>query len=243
MMRSDGDLPVRHRHRVEPDVLRTGCGREVAVGRIQLDELGSPVGRVTLDIDCEPLDRREVWASFTPDEARRLAARLYAHAAVVEQELADATGRAPAAAGKAEPETAELDVRFVSGESYSITVRGHQVLVDQPAAIGGADAAATPTELLVASLASCVAFYAGRFLSRHQAGRDGLRVTAEYDMATDRPARVTAVRMRVMVPPGLPESRRPAMQKVVEHCTVHNTLHQAPDVTIELVQDRTPHQG
>jgi uncharacterized OsmC-like protein len=39
------------------------------------------------------------------------------------------------------------------------------VLVHQPMADGGQDGA-TPTELLVASLASCIAFYAGRCLLR-----------------------------------------------------------------------------
>jgi putative redox protein len=45
------------------------------------------------------------------------------------------------------------------------------VLTDQPVAGGGQDTAVTPTELLIASLASCVAFYAGRFLLRHRADR------------------------------------------------------------------------
>jgi putative redox protein len=44
-----------------------------------------------------------------------------------------------------------------------------------PATLSGADSAMTATELLGASLASCVAFYAGRYLSRHGISRDGLR--------------------------------------------------------------------
>ncbi len=61
----------------------------------------------------------------------------------------------------------EMDVRFVAGESYEVSVRGHRVLVDQPAGDGGQDTAPTPTELFVASLATCVAFYGGRYLTRH----------------------------------------------------------------------------
>ena len=60
-----------------------------------------------------------------------------------------------------------MDVRFVSGEAYEVAVRGHRVLVDQPAYVGGEDSAPTPTELFVASLATCVGFYAGRYLTRH----------------------------------------------------------------------------
>jgi len=60
-----------------------------------------------------------------------------------------------------------MDIRFVAGEAYEVTVRGHRLVVDQPADAGGQDSAPTPTELFLASLATCVAFYAGRFLTRH----------------------------------------------------------------------------
>ncbi len=102
----------------------------------------------------------------------------------------------------------QMDVRYLSGESYEVSVRGHRVLVDQPAEAGGLDTAPTPTELFVASLATCVAFYAGRYLTRHGYGRDGLAVSADFDMASDRPARVSGVRLTVRAPAELPADRR-----------------------------------
>jgi len=113
-------------------------------------------------------------------------------------------------------------------------VRGHRIVVDQPVDSGGADTAPTPVELFVASLASCVAFYAGRYLTRHGCSRDGLAVTAVFTMASDRPARVSDIRLTVRVPAGLPAERRPALHAVVKHCTVHNTLVTEPSVTIDL---------
>ncbi len=113
-------------------------------------------------------------------------------------------------------------------------MRGHTVLVDQPEADGGRDAAATPTELLVASLASCIAFYAGRYLLRHGLDRSGLAVTVEFMMASGRPARVGEVRLRISVPGGIPSQRREALLAVASHCTVHNTLRQQPGISIEL---------
>ena len=95
--------------------------------------------------------------------------------------------------------------------------------VDQPAEAGGADTAATPTELFIGSLASCVAFYAGRFLQRHGLDRHGLSVSADFTMAADRPARVAAVQVRITVPDGVPPERRAALLAVASHCTVHNT--------------------
>ncbi len=129
----------------------------------------------------------------------------------------------------------EMDVRFVAGESYEVSVRGHRVLVDQPADAGGQDTAPTPTELFVASLATCVAFYAGRYLTRHGYSREGLAVSAVFDMASDRPARVSGIRLTVVPPADLPADRRPALRAVVSHCTVHNSLSLPPPVAIELI--------
>jgi putative redox protein len=127
-----------------------------------------------------------------------------------------------------------MDVRFVAGEAYEVTVRGHRLMVDQPADAGGQDSAPTPTELFVASLATCVAFYAGRFLTRHGYSRDGLAMSVGYEMASDRPARVGDIRLTLRVPAGLPPERWAALRAVVSHCTVHNSLASPPSVTIDL---------
>ncbi|MEO3754664.1 OsmC family protein [Streptomyces sp. B6B3] len=128
----------------------------------------------------------------------------------------------------------KMDVVFVAGESYRITVRGHDITVDQPLDASGDDRAPTPLELFVASLASCVAFYAGRYLARHGMSRDALRVETTYAMADHGPSRVTDVRMRVIPPAPLDPARRHALAAVVDHCTVHNTLRQPLGVTVNI---------
>jgi uncharacterized OsmC-like protein len=79
-----------------------------------------------------------------------------------------------------------------------------------------------------------VAFYAGRYLTRHGYTRDGLGVSVAFDMAADRPARVAAVRLTVRVPADVPAERWAALQAVASHCTVHNTLTVPPAVTVDL---------
>ena len=128
-----------------------------------------------------------------------------------------------------------MEVRFRSGESYEIAAGDHVICVDQPADAGGHDDCATPTELFVAALAACVAFYAGRYLTRHGFNRDGLGVSVDFDMADGRPARVAVVRLTVRVPADLPAERMPGLQAVVSHCTVHNSLTTPPDVTIDVI--------
>ena len=154
-------------------------------------------------------------------EARRLAGALLQQAAAGRGTAADAT-------------TGQVEVSYLGGESYAVATRGHTLLTDQPATAGGADTAMTPTELLIASVSSCVTFYAGRYLAHHGLNRDGLHVTATFTTATDRPARVAAVRLTIQVPKGIPPSRHAALLAVASLCTVHNTLRHPPDILIEL---------
>lgn len=130
--------------------------------------------------------------------------------------------------------TGKIDVTFSDGESYRIRLRGHELLVDQPTDAGGDDRGPTPVELFVSSLATCIAYYAGRCLERHGLPRDGIRVTAEFVMADDRPARVSGVRIRVAAPGALTGTRREALRVVVHHCTVHNSILRPPEVSIDV---------
>jgi|SRR5690606_5756982 len=132
-------------------------------------------------------------------------------------------------------ESNRVQVGYRTGEEYEVTVRGHRFTVDQPIEHGGADTAPTPTELFVASLTACVAFYAGRYLDRNGWSRDGLTVEASFTMA-DRPARVGAVTIRIHPPAGLPPERIERLLAVASHCTVHNSLTQAPDVTVAVAE-------
>ena len=128
--------------------------------------------------------------------------------------------------------TDHVKVSHVDNERYEILIRGHRVLVDQPEESGGEDSAPTPTELFVGSLTACVAFYAGRYLSRHGFAREGLRVRASFDMATDRPARVASIRITVRPPAGLAPERFAALAAVASHCTVHNSIERAPRIRV-----------
>ena len=214
MKSSTGSDPRQHDH------LRTSCGRDLTIGRLALGDAARPAGRVFIDLGtCRDCDG-SAWAGLSAAEARRLASALLSQAAAAEQDAQDPSGR--------------VTVRHVDGDAYAITARGHAMLTDQAVADGGTDAAATPTELLVASLASCVAFYTGRYLVRHGLDPAGFAVTAEFAMAAGRPARVGAVRLRITVPGGVPPQRVGALLAVASHCTVHNTLRQQPDVSIEL---------
>ncbi len=126
-----------------------------------------------------------------------------------------------------------LHVRHLADDRFAIDVRGHTLQVDQPLDAGGTDVAPTPTELFVASVSSCVAFYARRYLARHHIDDTGLMVSASFATG-GRPARVKDLRILITSPPALPLERRDAFLAVASHCTVHNTLTAPADVEVSL---------
>jgi uncharacterized OsmC-like protein len=132
----------------------------------------------------------------------------------------------------------EIGVRHEEGDRYRIEVRGHTMWVDQPKQDGGDDSAPTPTELFVAGLGSCVAFFGGRYLERHHLSTNGFGVDCSFDYAEDRPARVAAITISVVLPETFPAERREAFLAVVEHCTVHNSMTTTPEIAIAL-RDRS----
>lgn len=126
----------------------------------------------------------------------------------------------------------DILVKHEEGDGFRITVRGHEFVVDQPLDEGGGDEGPSPVEVFVASLASCVAYYAGSYLRRHDLSVEGLAVECDYTFAEGRPARVGGISLRVIVPEGFPERRRQGLLAVAEHCTVHNSIRRAPEVEI-----------
>jgi uncharacterized OsmC-like protein len=125
-----------------------------------------------------------------------------------------------------------IEVRHDLGDRFEVAVRGHRLVVDQPLDAGGTDVGPTPTELFVAGLAACVGFYAERFMARHGIDPTGLGVSCDFEFAEDRPARVGLVEIDVQLPSGFPEERRAALEAVIEHCTVHNSIRQAPRIRL-----------
>ncbi len=64
-------------------------------------------------------------------------------------------------------------------------IRGHKVIIDQPANAGGADGGPTPLELVFASLAGCIGTI-GRIVAMQQRiALKGMSIKVEGDLDTD----------------------------------------------------------
>jgi uncharacterized OsmC-like protein len=127
-----------------------------------------------------------------------------------------------------------LTVTYKGGSRYDIASGAHTLVTDQPIEDGGGDAGMSPVELFVGSLASCVAYFVGRYCARHQMPCEGFTVDVEWSSA-EQPHRVGAVVLRVNLPSALPAEQREKLLKVAHGCTVHQSLMVPPKVEINLV--------
>jgi uncharacterized OsmC-like protein len=64
-------------------------------------------------------------------------------------------------------------------------IRGHKVIIDQPANTGGSDTGPTPLELLFASLAGCIGTIGRLVAMQKRIDLKGLSIKVEGDLDTD----------------------------------------------------------
>jgi uncharacterized OsmC-like protein len=133
-----------------------------------------------------------------------------------------------------------LSVTFRGGSRFEISSRAHTVVTDQPVEEGGQDAGMTPVELFVGSLASCVAYFVGRFCARHQIACEGFTVEADWSY-TERPHRIGSVSLRIKLPAPVTAEQRERLLKVAHGCTVHQSL--AVPMTVNMALEHGQVEG
>ena len=127
----------------------------------------------------------------------------------------------------------EVSVEHLGGVQFEIKARQHTIVCDQPPENGGYDEGMTPPELLLASLGSCVGFYAVMYLKKRKLSTEGTRVhvTAEKAKA---PARLQNFRITVQVPTEFSDDQKRGIEEAVHQCLIHNTLLNPPKISLEV---------
>jgi len=127
----------------------------------------------------------------------------------------------------------EITVEHLGALQFEIKARQHAVVSDQPPENGGHDEGMTPPELLLASLGSCVGFYAAQYLRKHKLAMEGTRVRVTADKLRD-PARIDNFRIEIETPAILTEQHRDGVKNAAHHCLIHNTLLHTPSIAVEI---------
>ena len=125
----------------------------------------------------------------------------------------------------------KVSVEHLGGVQFEITARQHKIACDQPPENGGFDEGMTPPELLLASLGSCVGYYAAQYLKKHELATEGttVRVSAEK---VKNPTRMDDFRIEVEIPSALNDEHRVGIEEAIRHCLIHNTLLNAPHISL-----------
>ena len=127
----------------------------------------------------------------------------------------------------------EVTVEHLGAVQFEIKARQHTVISDQPVDSKGYDEGMTPPELLLASLASCAAFYAVDYLVRNNIAREGVKTRVTADKVKG-PFRLDNFKIEVEVPGDLSEAHAKGVEDAVHRCLIHNTLLHPPKMEVAI---------
>ncbi|MDP9073314.1 MAG: OsmC family protein [Actinomycetota bacterium] len=130
--------------------------------------------------------------------------------------------------GSPPPKTLSVQAAWQGGYRCEVTTRQHRIQVDEPASAGGTDSGPGPTELLLASLASC--FTLAVF---HVASKRGIDLRAVDVTVTGTYAGPSFSDLALDVAVDAAEDRiDELLERAKALCYVSNTLVRGPTLTV-----------
>jgi putative redox protein len=119
-------------------------------------------------------------------------------------------------------EPVKVVARRRDGYAHEVEIEGrHRVLVDEPTEAGGADSGPSPTRLIAAGLASCVAITVEMYAARKGWALGDLEVEVEVEYERYVPS---AFDIALRLPEGLDEAQRERLLKIAAKCPVRRIL-------------------
>lgn len=105
-----------------------------------------------------------------------------------------------------------------------ITARGLEAIADEPSSEGGGDLGLRPHELLIGSLASCVAITLKMYAGRKGWDIMPFKVHVHMDRAQQGADVTTRLRVELDLPEKLEPDQRERLRLIAGKCPVHRTL-------------------
>jgi putative redox protein len=119
-----------------------------------------------------------------------------------------------------------IAVSFPGGVAVEADVKGHRVRTDQPRP-HGEDSAPAPFDLFLASIATCMGFYALRFCQERGIATEGLGLSLDTVRDVEK-KRLSTIKVALTLPPGFPEKYTGAIQRAVDQCAVKKHMVEPP---------------
>lgn len=125
----------------------------------------------------------------------------------------------------------EMMVDFPGASRVNATFGSFTIQTDQPKSHGGEDAAPTPFQLFLASLATCAGFYVLGFCKMRGISPKGIRLIQKPEQNPETRL-VSKVRMEIHLPPDFPKQYMSAVTKAAESCLVKKHLENPPSFEV-----------
>lgn len=126
--------------------------------------------------------------------------------------------------------------RRVEGYAHDVEIEGgHKLRADEPSTAGGTDTGPSPTRLLGASLASCIAITVEMYAERK--GWDLGPVEVDVEVGYEGPV-PTDFEVGLKLPPGLDGEQRRRLLVIATKCPVHKVL--AGEAHVKVVERLEP---
>jgi putative redox protein len=128
----------------------------------------------------------------------------------------------------------QIDVEYLGDLHCKLThgPSGSTFLTDAPLDNEGKGEFFSPTDLLAAASASCIATIMGIVARKHSIAIEGMKITALKEMTNVPFRRVAKLRLEVVYPNKLNENEFQLLANVVRTCPVTRSL--SPDVEFEI---------
>ena len=127
----------------------------------------------------------------------------------------------------------QVDVEYLGGMKFTAQCAKHKVTIDLPLGSGGTDEGATPPQLFLSSIASCVGVYVASYCKNAELDCKDMRISINAKKALN-PNRLDDISIEVSLPHANIGPRRDAILAVAKKCLIHSTIEHNPKINITL---------
>lgn len=133
----------------------------------------------------------------------------------------------------------QVQIRQIDGGRLSVKAEGMEIIIDKDHPTLGKQGF-RPVELFLGALGGCMAGTLISFAENQGHLVKGIEVELTAGLAT-KPERIESIDILLSFPPNLDQTAIDQLTRVAQHCKIHNTLHQEPNISVAVAPSEDIH--